>query len=333
MPIGDLASGAEHPGGSTVAGVRAVAGTDGGLTKELFNEWNYKREALPADLQAEWEVLKKTPRNDAKRQKFIVDVANAATWDSLRVKKTIKVTDSAGNGGEWGSDKQLCDKHGEVLVGIFTKNRTVPSRPHTLLPADCTEVAWPLNKEWQLVRGFWNEVHDTTTSMELAGSLDEAAVDGFQNIHDMMHGESGPLAAGSSDTPAPAAASAVATPVVVKAEGPSKEQLLAAMKHASRTIGDWSRRHRDFEVIYAKSRSHRNTVNSTLEVSFGKIMRGGEKLFKLIAQLEVRKKSGVETFTTAEMTDLEAHTASVNALIKEGQKKEKVVALNVCFSA
>jgi hypothetical protein len=50
-----------------------------------------------------------------------------------------------------------------------------------------------------------------------------------------------------------------------------------------------------------------------------------------MAQLEVRKKSGVETFTTAELKKLEDHTANVNALIKEGQKK--VVALNVCFSA
>ena len=120
-------------------------------------------------------------------------------------------------------------------------------------------------------------------------------------------------------------------PKVVKEEGPSKEQLLTAMKNASRTIGDWSRRHRDFDVVHAKSRVSTNTVNSTLEVALAKVMKDGAELCNKMAKLEVRKKSGVETFTMEELGKLEDHTATVNALIKEGQKK--VVALNVCFSA
>ena len=48
------------------------------MTQDLLNKWNYKRKALPADLQAEWEVSKKKPRSDPKRQQFVVDVAGPA---------------------------------------------------------------------------------------------------------------------------------------------------------------------------------------------------------------------------------------------------------------
>ena len=126
--------------------------------------------------------VEKEKPNDPEKLEFMQSIVSGTVVvaDTMTSFNTASTDSAAGHKGTWVSYTEFCDKHGDKVVSTMLKYKKAVYKRYAWLPADQTELLWPEDSEFALVREVWENIRrgssGTTTSGTASIDGDEAAM-------------------------------------------------------------------------------------------------------------------------------------------------------------